>query len=138
MYRAYSDGFCKPNPGIMGIGGVILYGDTTFAEICEKVGHGTNNLAEYLGLIAVLRKSLELGIRELSAYSDSELLVNQVSGKYKVKNKAILRHWEQVMHMIGEFENFGFNWIPREENQRADKLSEMAFYKRYEGSKSQR
>ncbi len=132
MYQAYSDGFCKPNPGIMGIGGIIIDGDKTLAEICENLGPGTNNLAEYLGLIAVLRKSLELGIRELSAYSDSELLVSQVKGDYKVKNKAILKHWKQVMDMKGEFETFSLDWIPREKNQRADKLSEKAYYKRYE------
>lgn len=132
MYQAYSDGFCKPNPGIMGIGGVILDDDTTVAEICENLGHGTNNLAGYLGLIAVLKKSLELGIRELSAYSDSELLVSQVKGDYKVKNKAILKHWKQVMGMKGEFGTFSLDWIPREKNQRADKLSEKAYYKRHE------
>jgi len=86
MFRAYSDGFCKPNPGTMGIGGVILEGDRTLVEICENHGPGTNNLAEYLALIAMMKKSLELGINKISAFSDSELLVNQVNMKYKVRN----------------------------------------------------
>ncbi|MCZ6648377.1 MAG: ribonuclease HI family protein [Thaumarchaeota archaeon] len=132
MYQAYSDGFCKPNPGIMGIGGIIIDGDKTLAEICENLGPGTNNLAEYLALIAVLRKSLELGIQKITAYSDSELLVNQVNGKYKVKNKGILEHWMQVMKLVNGFQQFSFEWIPREKNQMADKLSEKAYYKRYE------
>lgn len=108
-----------------------MEGETIFAKICENRGHGTNNLAEYLALIAVLRKSLELGIKELSAYSDSELLVNQVNGKYEVKNKAILGHWEQVMNIKTKFERFSFEWIPGEQNQRADKLSKKAYHKGY-------
>lgn len=134
MFRAYSDGFCKPNPGIMGIGGVILEGDMIIAEICENHGFGTNNLAEYLGLIAVMRKSLELGIKNLSGYSDSELVVNQVNMTFKVKNKEIKKLWQQVVDLKGEFEKFSFDWIPREENQKADKLSEAAYYKGNVGS----
>jgi len=131
MFRAYSDGFCKPNPGIMGIGGVILDRDRTLVEICENHGFGTNNLAEYLGLIAIMKKSLELGIKKISAYSDSELVVNQVNMNYKVKNKEILKLWQQVMELKAQFEEFSFGWIPREENQKADKLSEAAYYERY-------
>ncbi len=118
----YSDGASSGNPGKAGIGGVISVGADTF-EFSRSIGIATNNVAEYSALIEALKKAVEMGATEAQIFLDSELVVRQINGQYKVKHENIKPLYEKAKSLLSSFEKFSVRHIPREQNKRADALS---------------
>jgi len=120
----YTDGGADPNPGPGAIG-VVIKNDLgeTIATISEGVGRVTNNQAEYMAVIAALEKALSLGITEVKMRADSALVVCQLNGEFKVRNARMKPLYEQVISLIKRFKIFSIEYIPRELNMEADKLT---------------
>ncbi|HXH21299.1 MAG TPA: ribonuclease HI family protein [Dehalococcoidia bacterium] len=130
LHLAYVDGACSGNPGPMGIGGVIYSPDgRVLFELSDSKGPGTNNQAEYLALIAVLEAARRHGVSAIEIRSDSELLVRQVNGIYKVKHEGIRPLYEQATRLLGLFDDYRVVHIRREQNKEADRLSKAGLEK---------
>jgi ribonuclease HI len=127
MKRAvfYSDGASKGNPGRAGIG-VYLECGSHRLEVSEYIGIQTNNIAEYAALVRGLEEARRLNAEEVNAYLDSELLVKQIKGQYRVKNKGLLPYYEKAVRLIGSFKRFSISHVPRSQNKKADQLSKEA------------
>ena len=121
----YFDGASIGNPGPAGYGYVIRCGDSVYRG-SGHVGEATNNVAEYTGLIEGLRKCLELGCRELTVFSDSELVVRQLRGEYKVRSLRILPLYRAAVELMGRFESVEVRHVRREMNAEADRLAREA------------
>ena len=119
----FTDGGARGNPGPAAYGYVLEADDgTLLAAHGERIGVTTNNVAEYRALIAGLEKALELGLDEVGVVSDSELLVKQMTGEYRVKNEALKKlndEAERVARRIGEV---SYRAVRREHNELADRL----------------
>jgi len=127
---AHSDGGARGNPGPAGYGVVIQdQGGRKVATRSEYLGHQTNNFAEYQGLIAALEYAIEHGPKALKVVSDSELLVRQVKGIYKVKNAVLKDLHARAKELIGQLEWFSIEHALREHNQEADRLANEAMDK---------
>jgi ribonuclease HI len=123
----YTDGGARGNPGPAGIGAVIYNENRQIvAEISEYLGVATNNQAEYKALIAAFKKARELGATELECYLDSELVVKQLKREYKVKNKDLAPLFLEIHNLSINFPRITYTHIPRERNEEADKLANMA------------
>ena len=122
---AHTDGASRGNPGESGIG--ILLRDEHGVELfagCGYIGTATNNVAEYEALLACLQKAVSLQCEKLVVHSDSELMVRQVQGKYKVKNKSLQRYFQKVQKMLSSAPfDFSIVHVMREENRDADLLA---------------
>ncbi|NKY88552.1 bifunctional RNase H/acid phosphatase [Nocardia veterana] len=123
-----ADGGSRGNPGPAGYGAVIWDADhaTILAERREYLGVTTNNVAEYRGLIAGLAAAAELGARIVEVRMDSKLVVEQMSGRWKVKHAAMIPLAERARQLVAGFDRVGFQWIPRERNAHADRLANEA------------
>ena len=88
----------------------------------EAIGRATNNVAEYSGLVAGMEKAAELGVRELEVVSDSELLVKQMRGEYRVKNEALRALWEDANDLERRFAKVRYTAVRRAHNELADRL----------------
>lgn len=121
----FSDGASSGNPGPSGIGAVIKMGDSEH-EISENIGLATNNIAEYKALIAALKKAIALNVEDVIINLDSELIVRQINGTYRVKNKGLLPLFAEVTHLLRKFKCYNIYHIPREENKKADMLAKKA------------
>ena len=123
----YTDGASSGNPGPASIGAVIKDGrGRIISRISQSIGHATNNQAEYRAVIAALEEASRLGAEEVEVRSDSELVVKQLKGHYRVK-KAILRPlYQKVVQLIGSLEAFTITHIPRTQNAEADSLAHRA------------
>ena len=127
---AHSDGGARGNPGPAGYGVVIKdQSGKQVAALSEYLGHQTNNFAEYQGLIAALEYALEHGPRALKLISDSELLVRQIKGVYKVKNATLKDLHARAKELITQLEWFSIGHALREHNQEADQLANEAMDK---------
>jgi ribonuclease HI len=127
---AHSDGGARGNPGPAGYGVVIKEeSGRKVAALSEYLGHQTNNFAEYQGLIAALEYALRHGPRALKVISDSELLVRQVKGIYKVKNPTLQDLHGRAKELIAQLEWFSIGHALREHNQEADRLANEAMDK---------
>lgn len=135
--KAYVDGASKGNPGPAGIG-VALFSmdDRKIAQESKAIGVATNNIAEYSALIEAMRMALAMDVRVLNVIGDSELMVRQISGVYKIKNPEILKKAKEVMELRRKFEKFSINYVGREHNQLADALSTAQLKKPKSASKS--
>ena len=124
---AYTDGGARGNPGPAGYG-VIIKDETgrKVAGLSEYVGHQTNNFAEYQGLIAALEYALEHGPKALKVISDSELMVKQIKGIYKVKNSTLQDLHARAKQVISQLDWFSIGHALREQNQEADRLANDA------------
>jgi len=123
----YADGGARNNPGPAGIGAVLLdEKGNEVAAISKYIGETTNNQAEYKAVLAALEKAAELGARELEVYLDSELVVRQLNGEYKVKNKDLAPLFVRVYNASLKFKKINFRHIPRERNAEADRLVNLA------------
>ncbi|HEX77958.1 MAG TPA: ribonuclease HI family protein [Dehalococcoidia bacterium] len=119
----YCDGAAEPNPGPAGIGGILLdERGKAVAQFSRSIGESTNNQAEYRALIAALEMALELGAAEVEIRSDSQLLVSQVCGRYRVRNAALRPLWQRTAELLRRFHSYTIRHIPRGQN-RADALS---------------
>jgi ribonuclease HI len=127
---AHIDGGARGNPGPAGYGVFITdHTGRKIAELCHYLGHETNNVAEYNGLLAALRYAIERGEKALTVVSDSELLVRQMKGIYKVKNQDLRRLYDQAQQMIKHLEWFQVQHVLREKNREADRLANEAMDK---------
>ena len=120
----HTDGACLGNPSPAGAGFVIAdQQGVQLAEGCIPIGHGTNNIAEYHAVVAGLEKAAELGLTHIIVRSDSELLCKQMWGQYKVKAANLKRLHIQVREAMRKLTKVLFEHVPREKNERADKLA---------------
>jgi probable phosphoglycerate mutase len=121
--RLFTDGGARGNPGPAAYGYVLESEDgSVLAAHGEAIGTATNNVAEYRALLAGLEKALELGVNELEVVSDSELLVKQMRGQYKVKNAALRDLSLQAASLAREFGSVSYTAVRREHNELADQL----------------
>jgi len=121
----YCDGASSGNPGNSGIGVVLLHDDRTY-EISEHIGTATNNIAEYTALLRGLSRAKSLGIERLKINLDSELIVRQIEGTYKVKNEKLKELYLDVISHLRTFKGYSIRHIPREQNKKADSLAKKA------------
>jgi ribonuclease HI len=122
--RLYIDGAARGNPGPAGIGVVIIGPDGEVTErIHGGIGEATNNVAEYRALLLALERAQALGYTDVEVHSDSELLVRQVQGRYRVKHPALQKLYALAMDRIGQFRRFGIQHVPRDQNAEADALA---------------
>jgi len=127
---AHIDGGARGNPGPAGYGVVITdQSGHKVAGLSEYLGHQTNNYAEYSGLLAALDYALKHGYKALKVVSDSELLVKQIRGEYKVKNPVLQDLHQSAKQMIAKLEWFSIGHTLREGNQEADRLANLAMDK---------
>lgn len=127
---AYTDGGARGNPGPAGYGVVIKdESGRKVGALSEYLGHQTNNFAEYQGLIAALEYALEHGPKALKVISDSELLVRQIKGIYKVKNPTLQDLHARAKELIVQLDWFSIGHALREHNQEADRLANAAMDK---------
>jgi len=127
---AHSDGGARGNPGPAGYGVVIQdQSGKKVAQLSEYLGHQTNNFAEYQGLIAALEYALKHGPKALKLISDSELLVRQIKGIYKVKNATLQDLHGRAQELIAQLEWFSIGHALREHNTEADRLANAAMDK---------
>ena len=121
---AYADGGSRGNPGPAGIGAVLKGEDgVNVHEISESIGFATNNVAEYTALFKILEKALELGFDEIEVRMDSELVVKQMLGQYRVKNEGLIPLFDKAKSLSRKFKIFKINHVRRELNKEADKLA---------------
>lgn len=128
MHTGYFDGASKGNPGQAGIGCVLIdpQGKTIW-EHSESIGTATNNEAEYTALIRLLENALGFGVKEIQVRGDSQLVVNQVNGNWKINHTHLFVLCEEVRILLDGFEKTKLSWVPREKNKQADRLSNAAF-----------
>jgi ribonuclease HI len=123
----YVDGSCKGNPGEGGAGVVIKdEQERTILHVKRYLGPVTNNIAEYRALITGLQEARRLGSQEVAIYLDSELVVNQVNGVYRVRDSTLKTLEEEVKRLLGYFTHWMVKHIPREVNREADRLAREA------------
>jgi len=122
----YTDGGARGNPGPAGIGAVLEIDGQLAGTVSEYIGEATNNKAEYKALIAGLRMAHELGATHLSCFLDSELVVKQLRGEYRVKDKDLKTLHSAVTSLTTKFVTITFQHVPREKNKKADKLVNQA------------
>lgn len=124
---AYIDGAARGNPGPAAYGVIYRNSDEkVVARLGRAIGEATNNVAEYHGLVAALDYAHEHGFRALKIFSDSELLVRQLRGEYKVKSPDLKPFYERARALIGKLEFFDIAAVPRERNRDADRLANQA------------
>lgn len=123
-----ADGGSRGNPGPAGFGCVVWADDhaTVLAEHCQAIGVTTNNVAEYRGLIAGLEEARRIGADEVDVRMDSKLVVEQMSGRWKVKHPGLAELHQQARALASTFGFVRFSWIPREQNKHADRLANEA------------
>lgn len=133
LFTIHGDGGARGNPGPAGAGAVIRdeLGNTV-AAVSKFLGHRTNNFAEYEAVISGFEELLKLipkgasGSTEVIVKMDSELVVRQMQGRYKVKHPVLKEQYARLAHLIGAFKSVSFVHVPREQNKDADALANEA------------
>lgn len=126
-FSLYSDGACRGNPGLGGIGSVIKDKKGNVIGTYKKfIGHCTNNEAEYQALIMGLEEAVRCGYTRLEIFLDSELVVKQISGIYRIKSKNLLKYIIQVKNLLSSICEYRISHIDRSHNQMADQLANEA------------
>jgi ribonuclease HI len=121
--KLFTDGGARGNPGPAAYGYVLEAEDgTVLAAHGERIGVATNNVAEYRALIAGLEKAVELGVDEIGVVSDSELLVKQMTGEYRVKNEALKALYGEASRVARRLGQVSYTAVRREQNELADQL----------------
>lgn len=123
--RAWIDGASRGNPGEAGFG-VLFESDGDTREIVGFLGRTTNNVAEYAGLVAALAFAEREGIDRLEIFSDSQLLVRQINGEYRVKAPHLIPFFLRVLQLRRKLDRFAIRHVERRENSRADGLANRA------------
>jgi len=122
-----TDGASQGNPGPAAIGATIKNEQgKVIATISQSIGRATNNQAEYRAIIAALEKAIGLGARQADIRSDSELVVRQINGRYRVKKASLRPLYLQVGQLLSQFEDFTVTHVPREQNTEPDNLAYIA------------
>lgn len=122
----YTDGAARGNPGPAGIGVVALKDDQEVFTISRFIGHATNNMAEYLAVIAGLEKAADLAAPEVTVMLDSELVERQLTGAYRVRDAKLKVLYARAAKAARAFERCFFLHVPREQNAAADRLANEA------------
>jgi probable phosphoglycerate mutase len=126
-FTAHCDGGSRGNPGPAGFGAVVTDpAGRVVARLSRYLGNQTNNFAEYQGLLAVLEWAIENGVSRLRVVSDSELMVKQMKGIYKVKHPGLLPLWQQARQLANRLHSFDMRHTLRGGNKEADKLANDA------------
>ncbi len=128
MLRVFSDGASRGNPGISAIAFMILSHDALLKKYSKYVGVRTNNQAEYEALISALEHASKLSDREVSCFMDSELVVKQLNGSYKVRDPKLKILWRRVQELKKQFLKITFTHISREDRyiKEVDRLANQA------------
>ena len=122
-----TDGLSKGNPGTAAIGATIKdERGKMLATISKRIGITTNNVAEYQALIAALQKAIKLGGTQVVIRADSELMIRQLNGRYKIKSEGLKPLYIEVTQLLAKFETVSLKHIPREQNTESDKLANDA------------
>ncbi|TFV60533.1 bifunctional RNase H/acid phosphatase [Mycobacterium sp. PS03-16] len=123
-----ADGGSRGNPGPAGYGAVVWSSDreSLLAEAKQAIGRATNNVAEYRGLIAGLEEAARVGATEVAVSMDSKLVVEQMSGRWRVKHPDLAPLYQQAQDLAGRFDRVTYSWIPRARNAHADRLANEA------------
>jgi ribonuclease HI len=130
-YQIYSDGASRGNPGPSGIGAVILKDGKVLHEIAKYIGETTNNVAEYEALLAALDYCVKHKLSPVEIMADSELIIRQLLGRYKVKHPNIIPLYQRAKDYLVHLEVSGFKHVPREQNKHADRLSNEGIDKHF-------
>ena len=132
-FSLFTDGACEfdeeYNPINAGVGGVIKLKDKTILSFSENVGIKTNNEAEYLALIKGIDLCIKNNISNVSIFADSELVVKQINGEYKVKNERMAVLHKKTHDLLKKFNSWDINHVLRENNTEADDLSKLGLCK---------
>ncbi len=127
MVVVHTDGASRGNPGPAAIGVVIAEpSGRVLLEFGEALAPTTNNVAEYTAVIRALERALELGARRVQVMMDSQLVVRQLNGSYRVKHPEMLPLYRRVLELIQRFDEVTFTHVPREQNAEADRLANAA------------
>lgn len=123
----FIDGASRGNPGPSGIGAAFYDGGASpVKQLSRPLGHTTNNVAEYLACIYALQDALQEGYSAVAVKTDSELLVRQLSGQYKVRDPLLKLFHDLVVHLMQGFERCTVTHVPRTQNKVADRLAGQA------------
>ena len=126
-FTLYADGGARGNPGPAGAGAVLLDQDGNEVEAFSSyLGETTNNQAEYQGLIMGLEGAIKHKVASLTVRLDSELVVRQMNGQYKVKNPGLKPLFQKARRLLESFERASIGHVPRAQNKRADELANLA------------
>ncbi|MFB0528079.1 MAG: ribonuclease HI family protein [bacterium] len=128
--QVYVDGATEPNPGPSGIG-IVIYDEKKkkIKEIKKYIGLATNNVAEYKALIQGLKESKKLLAKNVDLFSDSQLLINQMNGRFRINDTDLRRLFQQAKNLEGKFEKVTYCLIDRNKNRLADQLANFAIKK---------
>lgn len=128
----HTDGAARGNPGPAGLGAILRDAETgeTVAELARFLGLRTNNFAEWTAVEAALSEAQRLGASAVDLRTDSELVVRQISGRYRVKHPDLKPIHSRVMVLLGSFAAYTVDHVPRERNRDADRLSNVAIDER--------
>lgn len=125
--KIYIDGASRGNPGVAGVG--IILKDERDNVVLEKhkyLGTTTNNTAEYMAFILAIEEAFRLRAKKIKVFSDSQLLVKQMSGEYKVREEHLKELYQKALRLLKLFEEYDIIFIPREHNKDADALANKA------------
>ena len=122
----FTDGASRNNPGESGAGICIMQDGVCLEGIARYLGTTTNNIAEYTAAIIGLERAVQLGASSVKLFADSELLVKQINGQYKVKNEGLKPLHAKVKDLIAKIDRVEVKYIPRERNKEADALANKA------------
>lgn len=126
----YTDGACWGNPGPAAIGAVIKNEEhERLVEISQYIGYGTNNQAEYLAVVVALKAAANFNADELTLYLDSELIVKQLAGKYRVKSALLRPLYNEASDLSRRFKNLSIYHIGHDKNEEAHRLAQAALEK---------
>ncbi len=128
-YKLFTDGGARGNPGPAAIGAVLYQNDQEIATVSEYIGEATNNQAEYRAILAGVELALEKEVKDLECFLDSELIVEQLNQRYKVKDKELAKLFVKVWNLTLKFDKISFVHVRREKNKRADQLVNQALDK---------
>ncbi len=128
--RIFCDGGSRGNPGPAAIGAVVLDASheppRVLATVSETIGIATNNIAEYQALVSGLEAAAEFGARRVEVRADSQLLIRQLEGRYRVKNEGLRPLYQQAMKLLGTYAEVDLQHVYREDNVEADALVNLA------------
>ena len=128
----YTDGASRGNPGRSAIGAVIAdEKGNTLATISKRIGRATNNQAEYRAVIAALEKAVKVGAKNADIRMDSELVVKQLNGRYRVRNMSLKPLYDKATGLLASLERYRISHIPRSRNAEADRLANRALDESY-------
>lgn len=123
---AFADGGSRGNPGPAAWGALLMQDEKVLVEVSEFIGTATNNVAEWTGVLKILEKALELGVKQIEVRLDSELVVKQMLGQYRVKNESLLPIYQKTKALSAKFIVFKIVHVRREYNKQADRLVNQA------------